>query len=272
MGTAALGAVVSLPAHAENRDAQAEMATYGAVYGLALGIFSSYELDLRPRPGAWLTAGLMGGALYGGLKLAEGLDLSTAQVRMVGSGAAWTTLDWLLLCGEVGYFDEGTVWLSFLAAALAGGGMVVAASQGLDPSEGDLSLVNSGGLWMVPAGLLAGFTFHLGSGEHILRDVLVLNLVGLGTGIGLASAYEPSRDQVLYLDLGLLAGGLGGGLVGAMVGVSLDTEELISGFSLLGMAGGAVIALKNVGFNGGRSQKTSALRPALSLPLWAGTW
>jgi hypothetical protein len=270
--------LASLPAHAQDRDAQAELATYGAVYGLSLGIWSSFELDLKPRPGAWLSLATTGGALYGGLKLAETLELSPAQVRMTGSGAGWLTLDLMLLSAEFDLWGENTIWLAFATAALAGGALLTAASQGLDPSEGDLSLVNSGGLWMIPAGLLFGFTFDLGSGEHLPRDVLLLNLVGLGTGLGLASAFDPSREQVLYLDLGLLAGGLAGGLFGTMVGVGLDTEELITGLTLLGMASGAWIALVQVGFEGGQdattveksAKSTKPLR--FSLPLWAGTW
>lgn len=277
-GTALLLTSLSLPARAQNQDAQAELATYGAVYGLSLGIWSSFELDLKPRPGAWLTLATTGAGLYGGLELAETLELSPAQVRMTGAGAGWLTLDFMLLSAELDLFGEDTIWLAFATAALAGGGLLFAASQGLDPSEGDLSLVNSGGLWMIPAGLLFGFTFDLGSGEHLPRDVLVLNLVGLGAGMGLASAFDPTREQVLYLDLGLLAGGIGGGLFGTMVGVFLDTEELITGLTLLGMAGGAWIALEQTGFEGGKDAATveksakSSKSLRFSLPLWAGTW
>ncbi|MEZ4473932.1 MAG: hypothetical protein R3F60_24715 [bacterium] len=277
----ALAGTLALASAARAEDArtpEVELASAGAFYGLALGIWSSVELDLSPRPAAWVSAATTAGGLFGGLKLVDSLDLSLAQVRLTESVGFWSALDWLLLVGELDAFGEETIWLTFGVTAVAAGGALLAAHQGFDPSPGHVSLVNSGGLWAMPAGLLFGFTFHLGSGEHLPRDLLVLNLLGLGAGVGLAHLYDPSREQVLYLDAGLLAGGLGGGLLGVMVGVGTDTEEVATGMTLLGMAGGAWIAVAAAGFGDGEADRAatpkrrSARKPAVTLPLWAGTW
>ncbi|MEZ4469022.1 MAG: hypothetical protein R3F43_32470 [bacterium] len=228
----ALAGTLALASAARAEDArtpEVELASAGAFYGLALGIWSSVELDLSPRPAAWVSAATTAGGLFGGLKLVDSLDLSLAQVRLTESVGFWSALDWLLLMGELDAFGEETIWLTFGVTAVAAGG-VARRPPGLRSSPGHVSLVNSGGLWAMPAGLLFGFTFHLGSGEHLPRDLLlVLNLLGLGAGVGLAHLYDPSREQVLYLDAGLLAGGLGGGLLGVMVGVGTDTEEVATG-------------------------------------------
>lgn len=266
-------------AHAEDaHTAEVEMASAGAFYGLALGVWSSIELDLSARPAAWVSAGTTAGGLFAGLQLVDSLDLSVGQVRLAEGAGLWAALDWVLLCGELDALGEETAWLTFGVTALAAGGALLAAHQGFDPSPGHVSLVNSGGLWAMPAGLLFGYTFHLGSGEHLPRDLLVLNLLGLGAGIGLAHAYDPSREQVLYLDAGLLAGGLGGGLLGVMIGVGTDTEEIATGLTLLGMAGGAWIALEAAGFDDGDADRAAtpkrraARKAAVTMPLWAGTW
>jgi hypothetical protein len=128
---------------------------------------------------------------------------------------------------------------------------------------------------MVPAGLLFGFTTHLGTGKHLFRDVLLLNVVGLGTGIALAATLDPSREQVLYLDLGLLAGGVSGALVGVIAGVASESAEVATALSLLGMAAGAWIAVEVAGFDGGADAPRAANAPtlrAVPVPLWVGTW
>jgi hypothetical protein len=270
----ALLLLLSVPAHA-NDEVRAEMATYGAIYGLGLGAWTSAELDLNLRPAAWVTAATTTGGVFGGLALTDGLQLTLGQGRLIASAGLWSAFDWLMLAGEIGYFDESVVWLTFAAAAAGAGGSILAASQGFEPSAADISLMNSGGIWMVPAGLLFGFTAHLGSGEHIFRDVLLLNLAGLGTGIALAHRYDPSRTQVLYLDAGILAGGVTGGLLGLILGVPTKVEEIMTGVSFLGMVAGGWIAIELAGFNGGSADaahQTNTNGLAVPMPLWAGTW
>ena len=78
---------------------------------------------------------------------------------------------------------------------------------GVGASEGQLLLVNSGALWVPVAGLLTGLTLDIDP-ENIARDVLVLNLVGLGLGAALCSAYDPydvlkDEEDILFTGAGL---------------------------------------------------------------------
>lgn len=260
-------------AHADERAPAVEMATYGALYGLGVGVLTSVETDVNLRPAAWITAATTAGGLFGGLEVAERLELSTGQVRMTGSIATWAMIDTVLLAAWTDWLDEGTPWAMMGAGALGGGAGLLLAQQGVDPRPGDLGLINSGGIWLVPAGLLFGFTFHLGSGDNLPRNVLLLSKLGLGTGMLLAHRYDPSHEQVLYLDLGLLAGAVGGGLLGVIVAAYSDQPEPATALALLGMGVGAWIAIDAVGFDGGaRDAAPASAGAALTVPLLGGVW
>ena len=244
-----LGVSLPLPAQAtEDRAGRIELVTTSTLFGVGLGVWSSVELDLNPRPAAWVSAALAGGMLYGSYTLADRLALTTANVRYVETSGAWLAVNTVLLGGALEADTSLMVWTGFGAAA-AGSGAALATYGSVHASEGQLSLVNTGGIFLPVAGLLTGLTLHLGDGSHLFRDLLVLNLAGLGTGLALTSRYDPTREQVLYLDGGMLAGGLCGGLVGAMAAVLSNTWEVISGTAVVGMGLGGWLAVRAQGFD-----------------------
>lgn len=109
------------------------------------------------------------------------------------------------------------------------------------------------------------------------RDLLVFNLAGLGLGAALCGAYDPTREQVLYLDGGLLVGGLVGGLTGTMVGIAADAWAPIPGLALVGMGVGGALAVNAAGFDrrGARSARDGARRSApvaVMVPLAGGAF
>lgn len=254
-------AMLAAPAmvRAEDRAARIELTTTSTLYGAGLGVWTSLELDLTPRPAAWIAAALGGGMLYGSYTLSGRMDLQTADVRYIETSAGWLALDTMLLEAELD-LDKGIVGWSGFAAGAAGAGAALATLGSVNASTGQISLINTGGLFMPVAGVLTGLTFHLGTGEHAFRDVLVLNLIGLGTGVALTTRYDPTREQVLYLDGGMLAGGLCGGLVGLMGAVLTDTWEVISGTAVVGMGVGGWLAIRSQGFDrrGKSKRKTAA--------------
>lgn len=242
----------------ENRGARIELMTTSTIFGAGVGTLAAVDLDLNPRPTAWMAAGLGGGMLYGSYRLSHDLAFTTANVRYVESAGLWTGVDAALLAGALDLDGSSLVWTGLGAAAVGAGTAVLTRSQ-VGASEGQMSLVNSGGLWGPAVGVLTGLTFHLGTGQHLFRDLLVLNLAGLGAGIGLARIYDPTREQVLYLDGGILAGGLCGGLLGAMTAVVVDTWEPIPGLALVGMGVGGWLVVRENGFDRkGRRRGTSA--------------
>jgi hypothetical protein len=263
-----------VPARASDRAGRIELASTATVYGVGLGVWTSVELDLRPRPTAWVGAALGGGMFYGSWTLANRLELTTADARYVETAGAWSAIDTLLVTGLLQTDGDTMLWSAFGAAA-AGAGLALATHGVVRGSEGQISLVNSGGLWTPAAGLLLGATLHLGDGEHIVRDVLVLNLVGLGAGVALSQRYDPTREQVLYMDGGILLGGVSGALLGGIAAAFTDAYEPATALALAGMAGGGWLAVSRYGFDrAGRrrpASKAEALRPMM-FPLAAGTF
>ena len=261
----AFGLTVPVARAAPNRDAQVEFATAGALYGLGLGVLTSVETDVNLRPAAWITAATTAGGLFGGLALVDELDLSVAQVRMTSSMAVWSMVDAALIGIWADGLDDSLFWVMAGAGALGAGGGLLLSNAGFNPTVGDISMVNSGGVWMVPAGLLLGVAFDLGSGSHLPRDVFVLTQLGLATGAWIASSYRPTREQVLTLDLGLLAGGLGGALLGGILLINTDSPEVFAATTLVGMGVGAWLALRSSGFGGGAENDPGVSAQALRL-------
>ncbi|MCK6574547.1 hypothetical protein L6V77_25995 [Myxococcota bacterium] len=245
----------------EDRGARIEFMTASTLYGAGVGTLAALEFDLNPRPAAWIAAGLGGGMLYGSYRLSNDLAFTTANVRYIETAGLWTGVDGALLAAALDVDASPVVWTG-LGAAAVGAGVAFGTRGGVGASEGQLSLVNSGGVWGPAVGVLTGLTFHLGTGEHLFRDLLVLNLAGLGAGIGLAQVYDPTREQVLYLDGGMLAGGLCGGLVGAMTAVFVDAWEPITGLALVGMGVGGWLVVREYGFDRKGTRRSSATAEA----------
>lgn len=254
-----------------DEEARVELVTYAALYGVGLGAWTSAELDLNLRPAAWLSAALAAGAIWGTWEAAEARGLDAGQTALVASAAGWSMLD-VLVADLVFSKGEEAVWLGFAAGALGAGAAFYAAPR-YDGGPGDMSLVNSGGIWTPVAGALTLLAFDADFDETTwVTTLLALNLAGLATGAALASRYDPSREQVLYLDLGLLTGGIGGGLLGLMGAVLTDSEAVGFLMAVGGMAAGAAVAVSAAGFDGGAPTASAARRAALIVPLWAGAW
>jgi hypothetical protein len=252
-------AVLVMPAvaSAEDRAARIELTTTSTLYGAGLGVFTSLQLDLTPRPAAWIAAALGGGMLYGSYTLSGRMDLQTPDVRYIETAAGWLALDTMLLEAELDVDTSVVGWSGFAAGAV-GAGTALATLGTVNASAGQISLVNTGGLFVPVAGALTGLTLHLNTGRHTFRDLLILNLAGLGAGAALTSRYDPTREQVLYLDGGMLAGGLCGGLVGAMGAVLVDAWEVITGTAVVGMGVGGWLAVRSQGFDRrGKSKRKS---------------
>lgn len=258
--------------------ARIELVTYGTLYGAALGAYTAIELDLGLRPAAWLSAGLAGGALWGTWEAAQARGLDAGQAALIASAGGWAMAD-VIAVGVLSGAGDETLWLSFGAGALAAGAAFWAAPY-YDGGPGDISLVNSGGIWTPIAATILAVTLEVDPFvEDLVGWVLAFNLLGLATGIALATQHDPSREQVLYLDLGLLAGGLGGGLFGVIAAVSSENVAVGGLLTVGGMVAGAAIAVANAGFDGGSGEsatgstaRTARSRPPLVLPLWAGAW
>lgn len=261
-------------------EARVELTTYATIYGAGVGLWTALEFDLNPRPAAWLSAGLAGGALWGTWEAARARDIQPNQAGLISSAAAWTMVDTLLLSVAFDAGDDEAIWLT-LGAGAAAAGLAFAYAPYYETSVGDLSLINSGGIWMPIALTLATAPAWDVVFDHPFLWLLTTSSVGLGAGALLGRYVEPTRAQALYLDAGLGIGLVGGGLLGVMGGVLTDSVEVAALIGLGGMVAGGLIAVDIVGLDGGApvAQSEAALRAPRAarrvpppIPLWVGVW
>jgi hypothetical protein len=190
--------------------------------------------------------------------LTGGCGLGVALLPMLaGGGAAWAALAFSsegITAGHALAIDSGVLWGAWHGIAFAGisnafnsatlgivmtgqlAGMVAGhfAWAGLGLSAGDMSLMNSVGIWTGAFTLLATGAMGLqGSTSGLFALLLAASDVGLVGGALLSRVLPMSRGRTLVLDAGVVLGGL--------LGFALHTALLGSGGSLQTTTG-AVLA------------------------------
>ena len=267
-------------------EARVELTTYATLYGAGVGLWAALDFDLKPRPAAWLSAGLAGGALWGTWEAAQAREIQQNQASLISSAAAWAMVDTLLLHATFDVLDDDdAIWLT-LGTGAAAAGLAFAFAPGLESSAGDLSLINSGGIWTpIAMTLLAAPAWDVLI-ENPFAWLLGSSTIGLGIGALVATQVQPTRAQALYLDAGLGIGLVGGGLLGVIGGVLGDSYELAALIALGGMVAGGWVAADIVGLDGGgpavqaeqqpaRARRTpprARRTPPPAMPLWVGVW
>ncbi len=279
LGALVCGALLTAPAHGLTpaEEARIELTTYATIYGAGVGVLAALEFDLNPRPAAWLSAALAGGALWGTWEAAKARDLQPNQAGLISSTAVWTMVDMLLVHAAFDVLDDDeAIWLT-LGGGAAAAGLAFALAPYYETSVGDLSLINSGGIWMPIALTLAAAPAWDTLLDHPFLWILTTQGLGLGAGALLAQRYEPTRQQALYLDAGLGIGLVGGGLLGVIGGVLTDSVEVASLLALGGMVAGGLVAANTAGLDDGApvAQDAAPLKrraPPPPVPLWVGVW
>jgi hypothetical protein len=219
-----------------DRSGRAELAFFSTVYGIwaldALGVVTEVE-----DPRGYVALSIAGGAAG----LATAL-LSTRDSSMTSGRAAsfWSSTAWASFHGGmIASLADATgreaigATLATSAAAVAGTAVL---TRGRNPSAGDVSLVNSGGLWTMAAGGLV-LTFLPEPGDRTIKWTLLGAAdAGLLAAALLAQRVEISRGHMLLID----AGGILGTLTGLAIPLFLESEtaEAYGAAGLVGMAAG----------------------------------
>lgn len=270
---AELAAPQDLRSELPTRLARAELVSIQTLHGATQGLLLCASADCSD--GRAIAGSALAGAAVGlGVSLLvfpEGVR--PGQALAINSGSAWGAIYGVmfneLVDDSSGDGDVPRVMLSM--AAFTGAGAL--AAQAWQPAAGQVSMVNSGGLW---AGVLTGLL--LSTGEDVDdRTFFGMELTALSAGMvgmGIAAAGHPvSRGRMLVIDAGGILGGLAGaaavyfadqdpgdGLaLGTAVGVgaglaattlltrNFDAPELPEGVALLPQLGRDVRGLSLVG-------------------------
>jgi hypothetical protein len=248
--------------------AQLVLATtlYGIWAGISVDVLADVQNDrlLVLYPLLGMAAGL-GGSLY-----ATGQwDVSAGQAWAIITGLDYGTYNGLLWSAAISSAPSAkTVFGAALPAGLAGGavGILVA---GYHPNPGGVELVRSGGLYGTAAALMSALAFAPDNvSSQVIFTTLALGMdVGLATGAGLSSRLGVSRNRMLLVDAGTIAG-LGFGLGGTwlVTGSQGSSRRALGAGGLLGLAAGMTAAiLLTRGMDGDRVAESSGPGPVPAL-------
>ena len=223
-----------------NNGSRAELVLVQTLNGISLGV-EGY-LAAFPSSSSWTVqtltgAALLGGAVGAGASLFYSANGVTAgQALSVNSGSAWGAFHGLALslASNQGFQGLTTALLVGQLAGTVGGHF---AWSGLGLSAGDMSLMNSVGLYSLSAVALASLAFNVSfPGNHWATALLLAGDAGLLGGYFLSRAYPMSRGRTLVMDAGALLGGLMGAGLCFLVGLSPAGGGLVGGLGGLALA------------------------------------
>ena len=181
---------------------------YGGLYGFTAGMGVS-----GADSGGAVVTGLVGAGagLAGAYFLARSQDISTAQASTIGWSGVWAGAASGLLADLVTGVDDtdaGDVFAGMALGGLVGTGAGWLLARKIDPSAGDVALVNSLGLFGATSSLLVGVGLDPAESEAYSLNALLGTALGLGAGMYMAPRVEVSRRRMLWVDLGAAAGAL----------------------------------------------------------------
>ncbi|MBM4378239.1 MAG: hypothetical protein FJ086_02900 [Deltaproteobacteria bacterium] len=221
--------------------ARAEFLVFQTLHGIAVGgEICAATSGCGGGAGTLLVPMLTGGAGALGAYLFSDGGITPGNVLAIDSGALWGAWQGVALMNIAGGWSQGGSPLVLILAQGLGMGAGQLAWSALGLSAGDVSLMNTAGLWTGVYTLMALIAATGGSGDNaaLFATLLVASDVGLVAG-GLLSRHFPmSRGRTLLLD----AGAILGGLLGLAVSVIAYGSEF--GSSVVGyMLGGSVAGL-----------------------------
>ena len=154
-----------------------------------------------------------------GLGRGLGLSLAATSNTQLTVGEAWTIITGLdygthqrrALGGRPRHSNKGVVGTA-VATSVAATSIGVLVANAKSPSAGDIEVVRSGLLWGTVGGSLATFAIAPDAEQHgrVRRRSPRRWTSASSLGVGLANCFDLSRNRVLIIDAGALAGGLSG--------------------------------------------------------------
>ena len=227
-------------------EGRGRLVLWSALYGIWLGIATDimFEIDgdraiiLPPLLG-------MGAGLGLSLAATSNFRLTVGEAYTIITGLDYGSFNGALWAGGFDLSDKGVVGAT-VATSIAATSIGVLVANAKSPSAGDIELVRSGLLWGTIGGFLAiltigpSFTHDL-SAQAALKLTAAAMDAGFVTGVALANYYDLSKNRVLIIDAGALAGGLAGFGIAWLIASSNSDGQVIAGAALGGMLAGIAI-------------------------------
>jgi hypothetical protein len=226
--------------------ARAELASWQTLHGIAVGgdVCRILGCDDAALVALLSTAGGVAGIALS-LSLTEG-GITPGKKSLLNWGPTWGAWNGAVLLYYRGVEDQRTIGLALLGTQAAGMGLGATLWPTIKPTDGQVSLATSGGIW---AGVLTALAFGAGDfdveSENILLSTLLASDAGLLGGAYLARDWRMSRGRALLIDSGGIAGALGSmGIVVLVQGNAVDRVQLYRSMipgTVVGLAAGAYL-------------------------------
>jgi hypothetical protein len=224
-------------------EGRGRLVLWSSLYGIWFGIATDVVLDITG-PRAVIVAPLVG--------LGAGISISLAATRNydLSVGEAWTIITGLdygsfngaLWAGGLDFGDKGVVSAA-VATSVAATSVGVLVAHEKSPSAGDIELVRSGLLWGTVSGFLLTVVVAPQANTHnALKAVAASMDAGFLAGVALATNVTVSRNRVLIIDAGALAGGLIGGGTAWLIAGTNNNGQGLAAAALGGVLTGITIA------------------------------
>jgi hypothetical protein len=226
-----------LLAEEPTKGAQAELALFQGLHGIAVGIELCMIADCDD-PEPYVGLGLLGGIAGASLSLSRD-NIRPGTRALVNSGTVWGTFNAGMILIRADPESISSVGLGLLAGQGLGIGAAIAL-EAKRPTAGQVALANSGGQWTLALTGLMLATFQPDiDGNNVPIVLMAAGDAGIGVGAYLASRYPwVSRAQTLVIDAGGIVGGVAGGGIGVMLSGSVEDRTTYAA-----AAAGVVIGL-----------------------------
>ena len=223
-------------------EGRGRLVVWSSLYGIWYGIATDILFDINGDRAVILPP-LVGMAAGLGISLAatRNMHLTAGEAWTIITGLDYGTFNGALWAGGLDMSDKGVVGTA-LATSIAATSAGLLVANAYSPSAGSIELVRSSLLWSTIGGFLGTAALAPDvSAQSALKATAAAMDVGLIVGVALASSYELSRNRVLIIDAGALAGGLTG-LGIAWLAAGSDGDQALPGAALGGMLAGIAIA------------------------------
>ncbi len=230
---------------ASANEGRGRLVLWSSLYGIWLGIAADVLVDVNDSRAAVVLPMLgLASTLTTALVVTSNHPVTTGQAWTIITGLDYATANGALWGGAAGLSAKGVIGTALATSVVATSvASWVAVTQ--RPKAGDIELVRSSLLWGSVTGFLAMATAR--SSDTTARAGWAAGAVamdvGLVAGIGLANAFDLSRNRVLMIDAGAIGGGLAGfGISWLIAGGANPNGRVIAGGTLGGLLAGIAVA------------------------------
>ncbi len=226
-------------------EGRGRLVLWSSLYGIWLGIATDVLFDIDGDRAIILPPLI-------GMGAGLGLSLAATSNYQVTVGEAWTIITGLdygsfngaLWAGGLDFSDKGIVGAS-VATSVAAASIGVLVANTKSPSAGDIEVVRSSLLWGTVGGFLltaVSSSRRTSAAQSGLKAVAAAMDAGLLVGVGLANSFDLSRNRVLIIDAGAIAGGLAAAGIAWLILAGTDNRRAgLAGAALGGMLGGIAV-------------------------------